>query len=85
MKDFVQPRDSRGAYCALFNHYLGPNNVNNQSAASEKALTTISYNGEGRHWNFEKYVMATVQKKHHQILQGLVCYGYSGIDPTMKV
>jgi hypothetical protein len=83
MKDFVQPRDGRGAYRALFNHYLGPNNVNNQSAALEKALAKISYNGEGCHQNFEKYVMA--QKKHHQILQGLVCYGYLGIDLTMKV
>ncbi len=71
------------SYHALFNHYLGPNNVNNQSAALEKALTMISYNGEGHHWNFEKYVMA--QKKCHQILEGLVCYGYSGIDPTTKV
>jgi hypothetical protein len=83
MKDFVQPRDGRGAYRALFNHYLGPNNVNNQSAALEKALAKISYNGEGCHQNFEKYVMA--QKKHHQILQGLVCYGYLGINLTMKV
>jgi hypothetical protein len=43
----------------------------------------ISYNGEGCHWNFEKYV--TAKKKHHQILEGLVCYGYSGIDLTTKV
>jgi hypothetical protein len=83
MKDFVQPRDGSGVYRTLFNHYLSPNNVNNQSAASEKALATISYNGEGCHWNFEKYVMA--HKKHHQVLEGLVCYGYSGMDLTMKV
>jgi hypothetical protein len=57
--------------------------VNNQSAASEKALAMISYNGEGHHWNFEKYVMA--QKKHHQILEGFIHYGYSGIDACMKV
>jgi hypothetical protein len=74
MNDFVQSRDGRGAYRARFNHYLGPNNVNNQSAASEKALATISYNGDGHHWNFEKYVVA--QKKHHQILEGLVRYEY---------
>jgi hypothetical protein len=84
IKDFVEPRDGRGAYRALFNHYIGrPNNVNNQSAASEKALATISYNGEGQHWNFEKYV--TAQKKHHKILEGLVHYRYSGIDMHMKV
>jgi hypothetical protein len=58
MKDFVQPRDGQGAYCTLFNHHLSLNNVNNQSAALEKALAMISYNGEGCHWNFEKYVMA---------------------------
>ncbi len=72
MKDFVQPRDGCGAHRTLFNHYLSLNNVNNQSAASEKALTMISYNGEGRHWNFDKYV--TAQKKHHQVLEGLVHY-----------
>jgi hypothetical protein len=29
MKDFVQLRDGHGAYCALFNHHLSPNNVIN--------------------------------------------------------
>jgi hypothetical protein len=43
----------------------------------------ISYNGEGCHWNFEKY--DTSQKKPHQILEGLVHYGYSGIDARAKV
>ncbi len=57
--------------------------MNNQSTASEKALAMISYNGEGCHWNFEKYVMA--QKKHHQILEGLVHYGYTGINARTKV
>jgi hypothetical protein len=79
MKDFVQPRDGCGAYRALFNHYLGPNNVNNQSAALEKAVAPmINYNGGGGecHWNFEKYVMA--QKKHHQ--KSLVHYGHLGIN-----
>jgi hypothetical protein len=58
IKDFVQPRDGRSAYWALVNQYLSPNNVNNLSAALEKALAMISFNREGCHWNFEKYVMA---------------------------
>jgi hypothetical protein len=37
----------------------------------------------GMSLEFEKYVMA--QKKHHQILEGLVCYGYLGIDARTKV
>jgi hypothetical protein len=57
--------------------------VNNQFAASEKAVAMISYSGEGHHWNFEKYVMA--QKKHHQILEGLVHYRYLGINARTKV
>jgi hypothetical protein len=83
MKDFIQPRDGRGAYRALFTHYLGPNNVNNQSAALEKALAMNSYNREGHHWYFEKYIMA--QKKHDQILEGLFHYGYLGINACTKV
>jgi hypothetical protein len=59
MKDFVQPRDGHGAYRTLFNHHLSSNNVNNQSAALEKALAMISYYcGEGCHRNVEKYVTA---------------------------
>lgn len=83
MKDFVRTRDGRGAYRALYQHYLGPNMVNNLSAAAETALSNTSYNGEGRRWNFEKYV--TSQKKQHQVLEGLTRYGYSGIDPRTKV
>jgi hypothetical protein len=83
VKGFVRARDGRGAYYSCYNHYLGPDNVDHQAAASEKALSTVTYNGEGRRWNFEKYV--TVQKKHHQILEGLTDFGYAGIDDRTKV
>jgi hypothetical protein len=43
----------------------------------------LTYIEEGHRWNFEKYV--TAMKKHHQILEGLVLYGYSGIDEHTKV
>jgi hypothetical protein len=80
MKDFVQPRDGHGAYCVLFNHHLSRKQP---VCCLGKALAMISYNGEGCHQNFEKYV--TAEKKHHQILEGLVCYGYLGSDLTMTV
>jgi hypothetical protein len=44
---------------------------------------TLTYNGEGHHWNFKKYV--TMIKKHHEILEGLLPYGYSGINGHTKV
>ncbi len=83
VKNHVHSRDGCMAYYAMFSHYLGPNNVDNQASQSEKALTTLTYNGEGRRWNFEKYV--TAMKKHHQILEDLVPYRYSGIDEQTKV
>ena len=83
IKPFVATKDGRGAYFAVFGHYLGEDSVDNQAHMSEKALATLNYNGEGRRWNFETYV--TAMKKHHQILEGLVDHGYAGIDERSKV
>lgn len=82
VKEAQKTRDGRKAYRDLFDHYLGPNNVDNAAATAEEALASCTYNGEGRRWNFEKYV--TFQKKQHSILEGLVPYGYAGIDPRTK-
>ena len=82
-KTFIQARDGRGAYYGMFNHYLGPDNVDNQASQSEKALMAITHNGEGRRWSFEKLV--TGHKKHHHVLEGLVRCGYAGIDERTKV
>lgn len=83
VKNHVHSWDGHAAYYAMFNHYLGPNNVDHQASQSEKALMTLTYNGEGHHWNFKKYV--TGMKKHHQILEGLVLYRYSSINECTKV
>jgi hypothetical protein len=71
------------AYYAVFNHYLGPDNVDNQAAMAKKTLNTLIYNGEGRRWTFEKYV--TAMKKQHQIIKNLTQYGYAGINERTKV
>lgn len=76
-------RDGRRAFYGLYNHYLGPNNVNLAAGAAETKLRTSHYDGEKRRWNFESYV--TMQKEQHEILQDLMEYGYAGIDEGTKV
>jgi len=84
---YVRPaqktRDGRLAFERLKGHYLGENNVDNMSSQAENTLTTTSYTGEKRNWNFEKYVRIHVDQ--HSILEGLVPFGYAGIDERSKV
>jgi hypothetical protein len=83
VKPAQRARDGRQAYQRLFNHYLGPNNVDNLASAAEKRLETTTYQGEKKRWDFEKYVRVHVEQ--HSILEGLVEHGYSGIDARSKV
>ena len=68
---------------ALFNHYLGPKNVQNQAAQAEKTLCALTYVKDSRNFMFETYVTKTVEQ--HGILEGLTEYGYQGIDDGTKV
>ena len=70
--------NGRLAYLGLYDHYLGENNVDTMSTRAESRLEKMMYSGEKRNWNFEKYVK--VHADQHAILEGLVDYGYAGID-----
>ena len=83
IKPAQRTRDGRLAYWNLFNHYLGPNNVDNMATTAEKRLQVTSYHGEKKRWNFEKYVKTHVDQ--HAILSSLTEHGYSGIDARSKV
>ena len=83
VKPFQRARDGRGAFLALRNHYLGPNNVDNMASLAEKKLAMTTYTGERHRWTFEKYVM--LHKDQHSILEGLTEHGYVGIDERSKV
>ena len=78
-----QTRDGRLAFLGLRNHYLRENNVNNMSSRAESKLKDISYSGEKRRWNFEKYVKTYVNQ--NAILTYIFEHGYSGIDDRSKV
>ena len=83
IKPFAKARDGRKAWMALFNHYLGPNNVQNQAAQAERTLRALTYVKETRNFTFETYITKTVEQ--HVILEGLMEYGYQGIDDGTKV
>ena len=83
IKPAQRTRNGRLAFEKLYGHYLGPNNVDNMATAAEKKLATVRYDGEKKRWNFERYVRTQVDQ--HSILEGLVEYGYSGIDERSKV
>jgi len=66
----------------LYDHYLGPNNVDIMALAAEKTMQTMVYDGEQKPWDFEKFV--NLHKQQHSILDGLVLHGYAGIDKRSK-
>lgn len=76
-------RDGRMAFMSLKEHYLGKNNVDNLATQAERKLQSTTYAGEGRRWDFEKFVKTHVDQ--HQILTDLTRHGYAGIDPRSKV
>ena len=48
MKPYKRSRDGRGAYLALWSHYVGPNNVNLMAAELESQFQGLSYTQETR-------------------------------------
>ena len=83
MQRAQRSRDGRLAFMSLKEHYLGKNNVDNLATYAERKLQSTSYTGEGRRWNFEKFVKTHVDQ--HQVLTDLTRHGYAGIDPRSKV
>lgn len=71
-------RNGRLAFQALYNHYLGPNNVDNLANDAERKLQSTTYTGEKRNWNFEKYVSTHVEQ--FNVLENLKEYGHTGIS-----
>ena len=78
IKPFKDKCDGRGAYLTVWNHYLGPNNLDHMANEAEKTLATSRYHAETKTFTFEKLVL--MHLKAHSILESLVEYGYVGID-----
>jgi hypothetical protein len=83
MKPFLRTHDGRGAYFALYNHFLGAQNKNILVGKYEAEIRRLRYYGEKRNFNFEKYV--TQHRKCHNALRDLEDHGYPGLDKGTKV
>ena len=72
IKPFAKSCDGHKAWMALFNHYLGPNNVQHQAAQAEKTLCAITYVKDTRNWTFETYVQPSYGLRGlYRFIQGL--------------
>ena len=75
--------DGHKAYQDIFDHFIGPNNVDNLSTAAKLTLSKTTYERQKKQYNFEKYVNTHVHQ--NSVLEGVVQYGYSGIDERLRV
>ena len=56
VKQHKAKRDTRGVFYAIHSRWLGPNHVNMTAAEAELAIQVLTYIGEKKAWNWEKYV-----------------------------
>jgi hypothetical protein len=70
IEKFTRTWDGRGAYWALYNHYLGEHNVSNMVTKALAVLQELRYTGESKNLNWEKYV--NKHEENHNILQSMV-------------
>jgi hypothetical protein len=84
VKPHQRARDGRGGFLEIWNHYLGPNNAGNMATRAERTLSSTTYVGEKRRWNFERFV--SVHKQQHTILANLEADGHhNGINGLTQV
>jgi hypothetical protein len=83
IRQHQKAKNGRLAFWSLYDHYLGAHNVDTLCAHAENKLTTTVYHGETKRFNWERYTCVHVVQ--HAVLQGMMEYGYAGIDERTKV
>ena len=83
IKKAQRARDGHAAYWMLYNNYLGPNNTGNMASQAEDKLRSLTYQGEKKRFNFEKFIR--LQTENFQVLNDLKKYGHAGVDEASKV
>jgi hypothetical protein len=83
IKPYKKSHDGRGAFMALYNHYLGSNNVDNMAGTAEKTLANLVYRGQSARYGIEQHILA--HKAAQVMLEGLMEHGYQGIDQKSMV
>lgn len=75
--------DRRMTFQNVYQHFLGPNYVNNMATQAEDKPKLTIYNCEQCCWEYERYV--NMLKQQYLIMQGTMEHGHTGIDPCLKV
>ena len=75
-------RDGKIGYNLIYNHYLGPSNIDHMEAGAENKLAWCTYTEEKRNWTFNKY--DTLHKEKHNIFESLVEHIYTSINQRSK-
>jgi hypothetical protein len=83
VKPAQRTKYGRRSFLLLWDHFLGPNNVDNMASEAEAKLGSVSYTGKRKNWTWEKYIQ--IHAEQHVVLNGLTDYGYSGITKVRKL
>ena len=83
IKRFRRRKDGRSAYQALKDQMLGTDAITNLAAQAEATLQRLTYSGESRRFNFDRYV--EISTRQHSILEDLEEKGCKGMDDRTKV
>lgn len=78
MKKHAKDKDGRQAYLALRNHFLGKDSVNYLASQAEQAMDKLSFGGQVRNWDFDKY--CAKHEEHYNVLADLITHGYNLMD-----
>ena len=68
-KSAQRTRYGINAYHELWDHLLGPDNLDNMAIEAESLLVVTHYSGEHKLFDFERYMK--IQEYQHHILEGI--------------
>ena len=76
-KSDQRTRDGRKAYPELWDHLLGPDNLDNMTSEAERLLVATHYSGVFKRFKFERYVKIKKGSAPHPLRdQGTWACGY---------
>ena len=83
VKSYDKTQNGRQVYRALHNLFFGGNKVRSMGTAVHNTLNSLSYTGDTKNYNFDKYV--TEHVKQHNIASSLEEFGGTPLDEARKI
>ena len=83
VKTMDKTQNGRQVYRTLHKHFFGGNKISTMSTGILSRLRNLTYTGDTKNFNFDKYVTNHVQQ--HNLAASLVEYGGQAIDERYKI